>query len=800
MRKRTKLQADNLLQGISEQTPALQTLNHQKDRVNILPDPVYGNVRRPQSFTLGTLDASITEDNGWHFYVRDETERYLIVSDANQIFVYDCLTGAQHTVNAPDGWTYLDCTGTPRNKHRFLTGGDYTFVINRDVTVVASDVTSAPGQVSWLIHCKQGDYAVTYSIVVDGTELASFKTSDSDVNQTATGYIMRSLGAQMADGSYTEDLLVDGTYPVAGGVYSMNISGSVIELSRTDGTPMTVTVKDDLGNTSMIAVQDEIQDFEDLPARAPDGFLLKVGGDSRSQYDDYYVQFRADDPTRADSAGVWVETLAPDTQYALDAATLPHVLVREEDGTFTFRMADWEERKVGGLLSSPWPGFVGKRIENGFFYADRLGFLSRSGVILSVTRDYFNFFRKTARQTVDTDPVDVTAQTAEALTLRYAFPFDESLVVLADRGQLALRGGTSFTPDNASLKPVSHYEMDADSSPAVAGSSLFFTTTDGLGTAVLEMQVVAGSDRTYAVPVSDHVPSLLPNDASSISASSTRKALIIVPHDGGNNLFMYHWLWSGKERVMSSWSRVTFGDPREDSRVYWGVMDNSIGYLVVNVQGSILLLRMDLDDNGLWEDTTEDLHLDFVWTGDQLLTVHDQALETTSVTMPFPMQFPQVLKNTPTGPVDLASDITDITGTTISLRGLHDDLIVGSTPEAWMVFSQPYPQRMGSRGEMMANVVDRYQISRIALTYSDSGPFKVIVTRENRDPLISQSWGQRFNDEAPELGEIPVNSGVHSAAVKGSSDEVTVKVQADRFYPLNLVAAEWSGILINKRK
>ena len=71
---------------------------------------------------------------------------------------------------------------------------------------------------------------------------------------------------------------------------------------------------------------------------------------------------------------------------------MPHALVREADGSFTFKKLEWTERKVGDEDSNSLPSFVDYAISDIFFYRNRLGLLSGENVILSESDEYFNFW------------------------------------------------------------------------------------------------------------------------------------------------------------------------------------------------------------------------------------------------------------------------------------------------------------------------------------------------------------------------------------------------------------------------
>src|SRR5690606_23981077 len=174
--------------------------------------------------------------------------------------------------------------------------------------------------------------------------------------------------------------------------------GSTLWIRRKDGGDFTITCDDSLGDNGMQCIKGRIQRFSELPARAVNGFVVEVTGDQTSSFDNYYVRYEADS---SGGDGVWKETVAGDEYDSLDKTTMPHALIREADGTFTFKPLEWEKRKVGDLESNPFPSFVDRKINDVFFHRNRLGFISDENVVFSKAGDYFNFFRGTATATLD---------------------------------------------------------------------------------------------------------------------------------------------------------------------------------------------------------------------------------------------------------------------------------------------------------------------------------------------------------------------------------------------------------------
>ena len=149
--------------------------------------------------------------------------------------------------------------------------------------------------------------------------------------------------------------------------------------------------------------------FSDLPTVAPRGFVTEIIGDASSSFDNYFCVFEPSDAGDAFGSGTWKETVKPGIPCKLDPATLPHALIRQADGTFTFGPLEWGERICGDEDSAPFPSFVGRTLNGLFFYRNRLSFLSGENVVMSEVGEFFNFFLTTVTTLVDSDVVDVAA-------------------------------------------------------------------------------------------------------------------------------------------------------------------------------------------------------------------------------------------------------------------------------------------------------------------------------------------------------------------------------------------------------
>ena len=108
--------------------------------------------------------------------------------------------------------------------------------------------------------------------------------------------------------------------------------------------------------------------------------------------------------------------------------------------TETTSGSGWGGRSAGDDFTNPFPSFVGKTIRDIFFFKNRLGILTDSNVIFSEADEYYNFFRTTTQQLLDSAPIDVGLSHTKVALLENAVPFQEKLMLFSQGSQFVLRG------------------------------------------------------------------------------------------------------------------------------------------------------------------------------------------------------------------------------------------------------------------------------------------------------------------------------------------------------------------------
>ena len=394
----------NLINGVSQQPPALRLASQAEEVVNCMSSPVEGLKKRPP---LNNVARLFIEDKSTvrpfvHMVSRTDAINYIVIIQDGAIKVAN-LDGTLVTPATPDGVSYLDVTGHPSEQFRVASIADYTFIVNKEKEVAMSaDLSPATiTDPTAMVFIKVANYDTEYSVTLGGTT-KTYTTPPAGGEQIECSYSQAANSSSVlvnatAHGLVTGDKFkitfatasggVAGTYEVTSAStnqfyytagtqndssnnsgnctvvpqkklstvdiadeladqlntisgYTVNNDDYIIHIKKDDGSDYEVTSKDDKTGEGTKAIKGVVDDLDDLPIKGYEGFIVKVQGSQATRYDDYYVKFTVnkDYATPGEFGdGVWRETVAPGIQYRFDEATMPHVLIRNSNGTFTFQ-------------------------------------------------------------------------------------------------------------------------------------------------------------------------------------------------------------------------------------------------------------------------------------------------------------------------------------------------------------------------------------------------------------------------------------------------------------------------------
>lgn len=759
----------NLVQGVSQQSPSLRLSSQAELQENAFPSLVEGLHKRPPLEFVAKMKDTTTAGSFSHLINRDVNERYFVfINDNNEIDIYD-LDGNQKTVTYPDGTSYLNSTN-PTADFKAVTVADYTFIVNSSVTVQMSSALTPVYPYTGLIAVKQGDYNQRYTVYIDGTIAADITTSETDQVQTRTDDIASRLATAINARS---------------GI-TARADGSTVVITKTGNATFDLATYDSLGDTGLSATVGIVQRFDELPNKAPNGYIAQVQGDQTNDFDDYYVKFISDNGNRTKLGdGVWAETAKPNIPYQLNPATMPHTLIRQPDGSFTFEQLDWGDRAVGDETSVPTPSFVGNTLTDIFFFQNRLGFLSNENVNMSRTSEYFDFFAKTARTLLDDDPIDVAASHTKVSLLKHAIPFDRKLLLFSDQTQFIFRGGDFLTPKNSSISQTTEYEASSSAKPAAAGNVVYFPANRGGFSAIREYYVIDDTDRSDATDVTAHVAKYVPDGVSVMAASTTENALACLAASNTSELYIYKFHWTGREKRQSAWFKYTFNGLDILNMQF---IESSL-YIVGNKSGKTILFKISFDAGRFDVGQNYVTRLDYRMSEAEVTMTYDAVANQTTITTPFTLSNPVV--------VSRAGSAGKLLGESLVLSGdlTSSQFYVGERYTMTYEFSEPTLKEGTPSGGRVSIAGGRLQIKHWLLRYQDSGDFAVDVYEKNFGTLMSTFayTGRKVGGGSNLLGSTTLTSGDFRFPVMSKADRVRIIIRCDSFLPAQFLSAEWEG-------
>jgi hypothetical protein len=753
----------SLFNGVSQQDPTLRLPSQGEAMENGYALIADGLRKRPPTRHVALLTAEDTTGDFFHFINRDQGERYAVRVTNGDLEVYDLFTGSPVSVSFPDGKSYL-ANAAPATGFSAVTIADHTFIVNRDVY---ADWNTSGSGADWeeqpneaYVYVKRAVVSTDYAVTVNGTTVTSTTASTGQPSTTA-----------IADDLATQIEAISG--------FTASRLGSVIRIIKDDLSDFTFNVYDSYGEQGLVGFKGTIQRFSDLPPRCFDGTRVWVKGEDTDQFDDYYVQYDAVD-------GVWTETRGWSLDNAIDPYTMPHKLVRQGDGTFTFEVIDWAERLVGDAESAAAPSFIGKTISDIFFFRNRLGFLADENVIMSRNGSFYDFWPETVTQSLATDPIDVAVSHVKVSLLRRAVPFNEVLLLFSDQTQFQLTADQALTPETVKIDQTTEFEASLTARPVGAGPNIYFAVQRGDYSAVREYFVEPDIARNDATDITAHVPRYIPGTITSLSASSTEDLLVALSSTDTDSVYVYKWYWNGKDKLQSCWSRWNFYTGESVMGV--SLVESSC-YILIKRSDGLYLERIDLQT--IDETVGYQVHLDRLCT---LTGAYSAENNWTTWTLPYPQATGIYVIKGPAFTKSVGDEITVTRPTSTTVRATGDYsagiCYVGRTYEFRYEFSTQY-LRDQSESKLAINE-GRLQLLSGRLVYTDSGSFQVEVDADGRDTQTYKSRGL-LGTSGLVIGQPSIQSGTFPFPIMSKNDKVSISIVNDSYMPSAFQSAEWTA-------
>lgn len=467
-----------------------------------------------------------------------------------------------------------------------------------DVATVEGDRISPQTLASFFV--TQSVANANYNIYFDNILMASYTT------QNGTSAAASVEGTDVIATQLAQQLVVKG--------YDVNVFGSTLVVKNLPST-RSITSTGSSGDKCLRCYRGSVNSFSDLPPNEIEGRVLKVKGEVKTNGDDYYVRYRK---------GIWEETSGYDQQGSLEADTMPHVLIREEDGSWSFRPHNWQRREAGDEDSNPDPSFVGETLSDIFIYTNRLGFLAADNVVLSEANQFENFYRTSLTQVLDSDPVDFSVISKISDTLNHAIQFNKDLLLMGSQSQQRLTYQNFVGPKNVSSQFTTSFNCSPYITPINMGSSVYFVD-DRAGYNYAKLWEYFPRDNQTgddADEVTSPIPRYIPSGVKWLAASPRVKTVVLFSKQTPDTLYVYKFFWANDKKVQNAWGTWQFPGAL---KLCWGGFVNNYLYVLVKRADGTFLERLRVDEEVFDSRTGSRVLLDRLFRG----TVQDLTYNTT---------------------------------------------------------------------------------------------------------------------------------------------------------------------------
>jgi hypothetical protein len=312
----------NLVGGVSQQPDTVKFSNQLRTCDNYYPDFTSGLAKRPGLQAKGKL-ANAVDDGTWFHIFRDDKEKYIFqFSKAGALKIWDANSGLQQTVNAVAAEATTYAVHDSFDDLATLQINDYTFILNRTKTVAQGATSSASYNPFGFVNINTVAFNTDYKITIDGIDF-THSTPTSGTNNSVETIRTALVAAINGNANY-----------VAQGI------GNSIFIRRANNADFSLKATGGTIGTAIEAFKEIVTSVSQLPREFLSDRRIKVEGTAESNSDDYWVVFVPSTAGQTSGVGHWEETIAPSTVLGMNTETLPHVVIREANGTFTYRQLD----------------------------------------------------------------------------------------------------------------------------------------------------------------------------------------------------------------------------------------------------------------------------------------------------------------------------------------------------------------------------------------------------------------------------------------------------------------------------
>ena len=667
-----------------------------------------------------------------------------------------------------------------------LTINDYTFVLNKNKTAAMKSTTSTAQPNEAFVVIRTVAYNADYKVKINSTTKTHSTPDTVSGTTTDAGSIAASLASKINSISGIS------ATQVGPGIY---ISGT---------SAFTISTSGSSSEEGLFAFQEQINLASRLPNQCENGYIVRVTNSDDVNADDVYVEFKTSN-NAARGPGVWEETIGPGLKFEIDETTMPHQLVRQANGIFKYEPVDWSNRLVGDNDTNPIPSFIGKKINNMFFYRNRLGLLSNEAVIMSRAGDYFNFFANSSQVVAADDPIDLQATSVRPVSLNYTLSTSVGLIVFGPNEQFLLSTDADvLSPTTTKINTISTFECDPSVDAVAVGTAQAFISKSNLYSKLFVMLNIQKEAAASIDEATQNVPEYVPSDIDTM-VSSPAMSIISLGKAGSDTVYQHRFFIQGENRVQTWYKWKLTGDLRLQ------FFDKTTYYAVTSSGSNVYLTSYDLtqasESGYLTLPTGEKTDVCLDMFNINPYRSYSSSTKKTTVTLPFDHITGKKLAVLAIGTyigdaISATSEAegsvfyfedSDISSNQVTLNGDYRgrDLVIGYVYDMEVELPTLYATETQGQRSVADSTADLI-LHRIKVSTGLSGPVTYKVDITGRD-----SWSNVVNVTLPNtyvLNNVNLAaSATHDVPIYQRNENLTIKIIGDTPFPISLLNIVWEG-------
>ncbi|MES9824722.1 MAG: hypothetical protein ABW127_09865 [Candidatus Thiodiazotropha endolucinida] len=768
----------NLSNGISQQSPSQRRASQAEVQENMFSTLFKGLTKRPGSNHVASIMDGINSNVYTHILSKSKSNFKALIIHKGQINIID-KDGSKFPLSITDDDGYID-EDTEASDLKAVTVKDITYILNTKTTVLSGSALSSTRGHEALVNVMAGNYAKKYKIYIDDELIASHETFDaekpSNARYIATDYIAEKLHSLIQDSRY-----------------SVTRYGNVLHIES--DSDFKIRTEDGISNSAMVAIKDRVTMRSDLPTEGPSGYTVAVIGTGQKENEGYYVSLDTSNGT----VGEWKETIKPGIKTSVSHGTMPHMIKRCDDGTYTYSQCKWDERKSGDSESNPFPSFVDNKINEIFVHRDRLGFITEGSIFLSEVSEHLNIFIPSVRLLLDTNPIDVDTTHPNLAPINHALEHNESLFLFSTDTQYRVSSSDILSPRTISILPATYYKVSKNAAPVAAGNKIFFATNRNEYSSVFAYYPPTELESGFISDETIHIPYYIPKDIETIVTSSNREILICYSKNACNTLFVYKYLSTEGEKVQASWSKWLLGD---DAVIeYIDIVDDEL-YLFLRRNNSLVLEVLTLDENSTTDNLKHDIYLDRkVSQHDCGFLIYDRDTDFTHIEIPYIEHnnlYMVFTKNHSHIKGQVANLIaTDKLRRQYGVKGdvTNDEFLIGRRYTSKYTFSPQY-LRSDKNKHLVVDTDRKFIIEKFSIYFTSTSTFNIAIEHSNKKFNNYTYTGYEVGSNESLIGEVPLKTDSCKIRIMGLHERVTITLHSDSYLPFCFSSADFSVRLL----